>query len=69
MDVARAKSIIIIMLIAFNLLLLVNNLSHAGGKGVPKETIRNTEAILKQRGVILVKQIHPGISLLQKGKR
>lgn len=53
MDAAKAKSVVIVLLIAFNIFLLVNNLSNAGGQGVQKETIENAAAILKQRGVTL----------------
>ncbi len=53
MDVAKAKSVVIALLIAFNIFLLVNNLTFVKGQGVRKETIQSTEAILKQRGVTL----------------
>ncbi len=53
MDLARAKSVIIALLVAFNLFLLFNNLIYFRGQGVQKETIKNTEVILKARGVTL----------------
>ena len=53
MDVAKSKSIVIALLIAFNIFLLVNNLTFVRGQGVRKDTIQNAEIILKQRGVTL----------------
>lgn len=53
MDVAKAKRVVIALLIAFNIFLLVNNLTFVVGQGVQKETIQSAEAILKQRGVTL----------------
>lgn len=53
MDLAKAKSVIIALLVAFNFFLLFNNLTYYKGQGVQKETIKNTEAILKARGVTL----------------
>lgn len=53
MDVSKAKSIIIVLLIAFNLFLLSNNLFYLGGQGEQKVTVKNAEVILKQRGVTL----------------
>lgn len=53
MDVAKAKNVVIALLIAFNIFLLVNNLTFVKGQGVRKETIQNAEMILKQRGVTL----------------
>ncbi len=53
MDVARAKSIVILLLIAFNVFLLANNLIHRDSQSVSKEVLENTETILEQRGVKL----------------
>ncbi len=53
MDVAKAKSVVIALLIAFNIFLLVNNLTFVKGQGVRKDTIQNAEVILNQRGVTL----------------
>ena len=53
MDVAKAKNVVITLLIAFNIFLLVNNLTFVKGQGVRKETIQNAEVILKNRGVSL----------------
>jgi len=53
MDVAKAKNVVIALLIAFNIFLLVNNLTFIKGQSVRKETIQNAEMILKQRGVTL----------------
>lgn len=53
MDLPKAKSVIIVMLIAFNVFLLFNNWNSFKGQGIQKETIENTEAILKARGVTL----------------
>jgi len=53
MDVAKAKNVVIALLVAFNIFLLVNNLTFVKGQGVQKETIRNTEAVLQMRGVTL----------------
>jgi len=53
MDLPKAKSVIIIMLVAFNIFLLFNNWTSFEGQGIQKETIKNTAAILSARGVIL----------------
>jgi len=53
MDVAKAKTIVIILLLAFNVFLLVNNLMHYDSQSVSKSMLENTETILKQRGVTL----------------
>lgn len=53
MDVAKAKNIVIVLLIVLNIFLLYNNLTFVRGQGVRRETIENAEAILKQRGVVL----------------
>jgi regulatory protein YycI of two-component signal transduction system YycFG len=53
MDLSKAKSVVIVMLVAFNIFLLFNNLSYSRGQGVQKETIKNAAAILKARGVTL----------------
>ena len=52
MDVSRAKVIIIILLAAFNIFLLSNNLAQVRGQNTG-ETVSNTVMILKQRGVTL----------------
>ena len=57
MDLAKAKSIIIVMLVAFNLFLLFNNLTYFKGQGVQKETIENAEKILNARGITLENNI------------
>jgi len=53
MDVAKAKNVVIALLVAFNIFLLINNLTFVNVQGVRKETIQNAEMILKQRGVTL----------------
>jgi len=53
MDLPKAKVVIIVMLIAFNVFLLFNNLSSYEGQGIHKETIENTKVILAGRGVTL----------------
>ncbi len=53
MDLAKAKSVIIIILISFNLFILYQILSYYNGQDIPKETIKNTERILKARGISL----------------
>lgn len=53
MDVAKAKTVVIIMLIAFNLFLLANNLMYYDSQTVSKDMLENTVTILKQRGVTL----------------
>ena len=61
MDLAKAKSVIIIILVAFNVFLLFNNLTVSREQGVRKETIENAEKILKARGVTLEKGIPPAL--------
>jgi regulatory protein YycI of two-component signal transduction system YycFG len=53
MDWSRAKSIIIMLLLTFNIFMLVNIIVYAKGQGIPRETIQNTIDILKSRGVEL----------------
>lgn len=53
MDVSKAKNIIIILLAAFNIFLLVNNLIFTNAQSVSRETLENAEAILEQRGITL----------------
>jgi|LSQX01.3.fsa_nt_gb regulatory protein YycI of two-component signal transduction system YycFG len=53
MDGAKAKNVVIVLLLAFNIFLLFINLTFVRGEGIRKETIENTEAILSQRGVTL----------------
>ncbi len=61
MDLAKAKGVIIIILVAFNVFLLFNNLTYSREQGVRKETIENAEKILKARGVTLEKGIPPAL--------
>lgn len=53
MDLAKAKGVIIALLIAFNIFLLYNNLAYYNDRGVQKETIENAVEILKARGITL----------------
>jgi regulatory protein YycI of two-component signal transduction system YycFG len=53
MDVSKAKTIIIVLLIAFNIFLLANNLIYHNAQGVSSETLENAENILEQRGITL----------------
>ncbi len=53
MDVSKAKTVILILLIAFNAFLLANNLINNNAQGVSRETLENAEMILEQRGVTL----------------
>lgn len=53
MDVAKAKNIIIVVLLIFNLLLLYNNVMHSETQAVSKDVTRNTEQILMSKGVKL----------------
>jgi regulatory protein YycI of two-component signal transduction system YycFG len=62
MDLAKAKGVIIALLLMFNIFLLYNNLTYFRDRGVQKETIENTVAILKARGITLDCKI-PTISL------
>ena len=57
MDLAKAKSVIIVMLIAFNIFLLFNNLTYYNRQGVQKETVENAAAILNARGIRLESSI------------
>ena len=51
MDWARAKSIILVLLLVFNIFLLSKIVTDYGSLGVSKETILNMEKILDSRGV------------------
>ncbi len=53
MDLAKAKNIVIGLLVAFNIFMLFINAPHFSAGKVSKETIENTEIILKSRGVTL----------------
>lgn len=53
MDWARAKSIILFLLLVFNIFLLANIIGYARDRGIPAATIQNTEKILKSRGITL----------------
>ena len=53
MNLAKAKGVIIALLLMFNIFLLYNNLTYYRDRGVQKETIENTVAILKDRGITL----------------
>lgn len=53
MDVSKAKSIVIILLIAFNIFLLVNNLNYHDSRSVSREMLENAKTVLEQRGVTL----------------
>jgi hypothetical protein len=53
MDLAKAKGVIIALLLVFNIFLLLNNLTYFKDRGVQKETIKNAAAILKARGITL----------------
>ena len=53
MDLAKAKSVVIVMLLAFNIFLLFNNVTYSKRQGIQSETIENVEKILKTRGVTL----------------
>ena len=53
MDWARAKSIILFLLFAFNIFLLTNIYGYARDQGIAVETIQNTEKILESRGIRL----------------
>jgi hypothetical protein len=53
MDTSKAKSIVIILLIAFNIFLLVNNLMHHDSQSVSREMLENAKTVLEQRGVTL----------------
>lgn len=53
MDWARAKIIILFLLLAFNIYLLYNIYGYARGQEIAVETIQNTEKILNVRGIQL----------------
>lgn len=53
MDWARAKSIILFLLVAFNIFLLTSIYGYVRGQGIAVETIQNTEKILESRGIRL----------------
>lgn len=53
MDWARAKSIILFLLIAFNIFLLINVYGYVRDQGIAVETIQNAEKILESRGIRL----------------
>jgi hypothetical protein len=53
MDVSKAKNVVIILLLAFNIFLLVNTFIVRGSQGVSRETLENTKIILAKRGVSL----------------
>lgn len=53
MDLAKAKGVIIALLLVFNIFLLFNNLTYFKDRGVQKETIKNAVEILKARGITL----------------
>ena len=53
MDLAKAKSVIIAILIAFNIFLIYNNFSYFKGQGIQKDTVKNAAAILNTRGLTL----------------
>lgn len=53
MDVAKAKNIIIVVLLLFNILLLYNNIMRSEAQAVSKDVTRSTEQILMSRGVKL----------------
>lgn len=53
MDVSKAKNVVIVLLLAFNIFLLVNTLIVRGSHSVSRETLENTKIILAQRGVSL----------------
>jgi len=51
MDLAKAKSIMVIILVTFNIFLLSINLSYSREQGIQPDTIRNAVSILNARGV------------------
>jgi len=57
MDLAKAKNIVIGLLLAFNIFMLFINVPHFSAGKVSRETIENTEIILKSRGVTLETEI------------
>jgi len=78
MDLAKAKNIVIGMLLAFNIFMLFINAPHFNAGKVSGETIANTEIILKSRGVTLetdipkaskkARRLVYGIATLDKGQ-
>jgi hypothetical protein len=53
MDVSKAKTVIIVLLVAFNIFLLANNFIYHDTQGASRETLENAVRILEQRGVEL----------------
>jgi regulatory protein YycI of two-component signal transduction system YycFG len=53
MDVSRAKTVIIVLLILLNVFLLANNLIFNDSHTVSRETLANAGLILEQRGIKL----------------
>ena len=53
MDVSKAKNVVVVLLVAFNIFLLVNNFIFHNSQSVSRETLENTGIILAQRGVVL----------------
>ena len=53
MDVSKAKNVVVVLLVAFNIFLLVNNFIFHNSQSVSRETLENTRIILAQRGVVL----------------
>ncbi|HOJ79826.1 MAG TPA: two-component system regulatory protein YycI [Clostridiales bacterium] len=53
MDVSKAKNVVIVLLLVFNVFLLANMLIFRSSQGVSKETLENTRLILEQRGIRL----------------
>jgi regulatory protein YycI of two-component signal transduction system YycFG len=51
MDVSKAKTVIIVLLAAFNIFMFVSNLTFNDAQSVSKETLKNAEMILEQRGI------------------
>lgn len=61
MDLTKAKSVIIVLLVAFNVFLLANIFIISGRQDVHAKTIMNAELILNKRGVMLECEI-PAVS-------
>lgn len=57
MEWARAKNIIIILLVVMNVFLLSRILMEYGTQGISKETIANAEKILKLRGIVVKSKV------------
>jgi hypothetical protein len=53
MDVSKAKNVVIVLLLAFNIFLLVSSFVFQNSQGVSRETLENTRTILAQRGITL----------------